>query len=539
MALANFFGKNALAASQVLDGMTPESLSVILNQHVVGIAFDELTAASHEGRTTVELAVNLAARLYPVIAVLRLGSPGAASDELGERVERLAKSINPDIELIPDARRVTVAVVVGTTPFAALGAASRVIYAGSSAWLASISATLPVGSGTSQNPFGAAAAACFALANVFRAVFSDRLPAPDLDEGFVLSLFDYKQHADLGDVSTGGPALPRPVDIGTTILAGVGAIGTAAVWTLGRLPGLQGSLELIDDQTITLTNLQRYVLATQEHVANNTNKVTLAVNALSHAGNENGLVLVPQPLLWGEYLRRRADYRIERVATAFDTVDARLAVQAALPRRILNAWTQQGDLGVSRHLVFGTDPCLNCIYPSRAGGKSEAELVAEAMVVPEPAMQIRELLYSGAAVGEEFIRGVANRRGILASEKVEPLLRFAHAPLRVFYQEAFCGGLVLELGGEAGGPTVRAETPVAFQSALAGVMLAAEMVIDAGGLRGPADASTIIRTTVDLLRPLSVYSPTITRRRDGKCLCEDADYRNAYDTKYTGTTVTV
>jgi len=187
---------------------------------------------------------------------------------------------------------------------------------------------------------------------------------------------------------------------------------------------------------------------------------------------------------------------------------------------------------VSRHLAFGRTPCLGCIYRPRTGGKSEAELVAEAMRIAEPAAEVRELLYSGAPIGEPFIKGVAARRGIVEAESVAILVRYASRSLREFYQEAFCGGLMLTLGGEADTAAVRAEAPMAFQSALAGVMLASELVIDAGGLREPHHEATPTRTTINLLRPLTVYAPTVSRSSDGRCFCDDPDYLRVYETKY-------
>jgi hypothetical protein len=220
------------------------------------------------------------------------------------------------------------------------------------------------------------------------------------------------------------------------------------------------------------------------------------------------------------------------VLTAFDTKADRIAAQAALPRRLLNAWTQLGDLGVSRHLAFGSTPCLACLYRPRPGGKSEAELVADAMGLPGAPDPIREMLYSNAPIGPEFVRDVATRRGITSPEAVSTLLSFATRSLREFYNEAFCGGVILQLGGTASAVDVRVEAPMAFQSALAGVMLAAELVLDAIPRREGAKTRPV-RTVIDLLRPIPSYlNLPAGRRTDGLCLCNDADYLDAYERKY-------
>ena len=111
------------------------------------------------------------------------------------------------------------------------------------------------------------------------------------------------------------------------------------------------------------------------------------------------------------------------------------------------------------------------------------------------------------------------------------LLAFASRSLREFYNEAFCGGVILQLGGSTDGEAIRAEAPMAFQSALAGIMLAAETVVDAG--RQSDAPIPPVWTVIDLSRPLPPYlSPPAARRTDGACLCNDADYLDAYRAKY-------
>lgn len=71
---------------------------------------------------------------------------------------------------------------------------------------------------------------------------------------------------------------------------------------------------------------------------------------------------------------------------------------------------------------------------------------------------------------------------------------------------------------------------MAFQSALAGILLAAEIVISAGGLRSePIPVST----RLDLLRPLpSEISVPVAKDGSGRCICTDDDYIEIYNRKY-------
>jgi hypothetical protein len=101
------------------------------------------------------------------------------------------------------------------------------------------------------------------------------------------------------------------------------------------------------------------------------------------------------------------------------------------------------------------------------------------------------------------------------------------AAARAFYQRAVCGGLLMKLtdGQQAATATV----PMAFQSALAGIMLAAELIKDAAGC---APAPTPI-TRINLLRPLApfLHDPR-AKDASGRCMCADADVLAVYKRKY-------
>ncbi len=138
-----------------------------------------------------------------------------------------------------------------------------------------------------------------------------------------------------------------------------------------------------------------------------------------------------------------------------DTAQHRLAVQGALPKWTVNAWTQDIDLGVSRHGFANGKACLACLYMPQGGGKSEDLQVAEELGMPEAQMAVRHLLQTHAPVEAAFVFRVA-ALGI----PPEPLMPFAGEPLRTFHQGAICGGLAFRLSG--GTRAVRAVVPMSF-----------------------------------------------------------------------------
>jgi molybdopterin/thiamine biosynthesis adenylyltransferase len=509
MALANFFEKTALGAAQILQGIDYDSFKSIVEAHRVGIFFDRAATSSAEGRHTLHLSVDLLARLYPKLAIMYDGEDGRALfDELVES----ARAINPEIEITDNDSAPTVILAIGATRSPG---SVPTIYVGSEGWIVKISGDGPVQSGPTENPFGAGAAACFGAANVFRIVFGDHLPEGRVIDSFSMSLLDYEPNASV-------PLNPEleHVHLGETHLVGIGAIGSGAIWALSRSQNLTGSLELVDHEVLDLTNLQRYTGTTQADVGSA--KVSVAVSCFS----ESDLKVHPHQMTWGEYLKERGNWILERVAVAVDSAEDRRSIQAALPAFIINSWTQAGELGVSRHCFLGEDACLLCLYFPASGAKSEDEIIAEAIGLPEHLKEVRHLLYTGALVERELIERIAAALGVPA----DPLLSFIGQPLRAFYTGAICGGVVLKLGGKAGGTGVHAQVPLAFQSALAGIMLAVELVAHAGAIRPMAP---IVRTSIDVMRPLrSHLNFSAKKHSSGQCICQDDDYVEAYKSKY-------
>lgn len=509
MALAPFFDKAALAASHLLPGYDSEAFKRVLEAQVVGIIFDDDAVKTSEGKVTLELAVNLLARLYPRIAVAAWGDD---SRREGMRLHELARAINPQIEIAETVDAATVCLAVGSSS----GPADLpVTYMGSDGWIVGVSPNTPVGSGNSGNPLGACAAACFGAADVFRTVFSDQLQNMTSDAGWRSSLLD---------LGLDGDGLPNPdlqaVDIGESHLVGVGAIGNAFVWALARMPFLRGTLHLVDHEEVDTTNPQRYVLTDLTDVG--ASKVDIARQALA----DTHLTVYPHPLTWGQYLHQRADWNLERVAVALDTPEDRCAVQAALPRWIANAWTQPEDLGVSRHAFIDDQACLMCLYmPDKARPNMDEEIASALRLPADVKREIRSLLVNGNAVGPEWTERVASANGL----PPKALADFQGLPMHAFYQRAVCGGMMLALGA----PTERSqrtEVPMAFQSALAGVMLAAELIANASGIK---EAPPPVTTKVNLLRPLGSYlSLPEPKHPSGRCICQDEYYQAAYRRKY-------
>ena len=496
MGLADYFPRDALAISQVLQGFESDAFTKRLEGIRVAFAFGEKAATSRDGRELLNLSVRLGARLYPSLTFATV----PAGDKFADELIALATSINPNIETSKSGTA-HAALSIGMDAPAVDG---PTVHAGCDGWVAMVGTERPYSTSDQGNPFGAGFAACLAAANLFRFLF--------LPDGKTLLDADLSFPPDADSF----PILTASVLRAPMVLVGVGAVGNCAAWALARTP-LTGQIHLVDPQVVELSNLQRYVLCAR----NDEGGIKVDI-----AGKEFGgrLRAFPHKEAWASFLEANG-YNWDRILVALDSAHDRRAVQASLPRWIANAWTQLGDLGVSSHSFLGQDACLACLYLPTQKSKSEDQVVAEGLKIPQFQTQVRFLLGNGLATGKEICDAVASAWGI-PTEKLDP---YAARPIRELWVEGICGGGIIPLG-EAGPAPRELQVPLAFQSALAGVLLAAETVVDV--LTDGARRKTLLRR-MDVLRPLGDFSPQpALKAGTGRCICEDPDFVAAYRAKY-------
>lgn len=490
MALADYFFRNAIAASQVLAGYDESRLAERLNSVRLGIRVGG-DAATAEGRALVDLTVRLAARLYPMMSLTADGDETLARD-----LRRSAARINPSIEWVDDANY---EIVIGS-PRNLRGDAIRV-FVGSSEWTALISPSGPRAIGSTQNPFGAGVAAAVAVANIFRAVFLD---VPQLDGESSIDLALPSPLHSIEPNSNGFEA----------VLFGAGAIGNAAAWALARIPG-EGVVHIVDHQAVDLGNCQRYVLCDRSDEGAPKTEVAARVF--------RGSVLARGHQLTAQTFLARQGYSWSHALLALDSARDRVAVQTSLPQWISNAWTQPGDLGVASH-DFLEGACVGCVYLPEKALENEDAILANAFGVPNRVRQIRTLLHTGEGASLDLLKAISEAKAI----PVERLLPFEGKHVRTLYVEGFCGGAVIPLS-EVGRPRSDAHVPLAHQSALAGVLLAAAFVRRLLGIEPRGTRAT----KVDVLSSYgTIHTQTIAKDARGICICQDSDYRNVYDAKH-------
>lgn len=509
MAFADYFGKNLQAASYLLQGIDPDAFKEVLSKESIGIAFDRAAVASPEGQRTLDVLIRLLARLYPVL------SPVSLDREAKKKIsalQKLARAVNPKIDLNVSSNDLTRCLVVGNSTVRGVGKHCKVLYVGSENWFALLSTKKPAGCGSSGNPFGAGAAACLAVANIFRQSFADHLSNPKQDENAIFSVLEM-QTVKKGARNPAWAVVP----LEEVFLVGCGAIGNGFIWAMRELAN-KGTLHVLDDDVLDVTNLQRYMLTVPGDEG--VHKTELARRWLS----STALELKAHSECWETFVSNGTNWHFDRVAVAVDTKEARIRIQSSLPRVVHNSWTQRGEAGVSRHGFVGEEACMACLYMPGEAALNYDQLVQKALKLPDQLlMEVRRRLDLRLTNERPFLELMASF-GI----PLEQLLPFEGKTLEDLYQKGACGGAVLAL--RDGDVARRIEVPMSFQSALAGILLAADVYAEVGRLRERLPT----RTQINLLTALPEFSPSdrVLKPAVNRCLCADVDFLDAYEAKY-------
>jgi hypothetical protein len=436
-----------------------------------------------------ELTINLLARLYPKIAI--------CSDVHGDKLQAIARSINPDIEVLPSGPTANV-ISIGTTPV------KDGLFPFASGWVAHLRSKPRRPTKPLDNPYAAGAAATLACSELFRRVFLARKDVRSIS----ISLLNF-------DATTGKDLKLAAHNIGEVLYAGVGAVGNAGLWAMGRHSSLHGTLTIVDPETLTLSNLQRYALGT--HTDLSRLKVDLAKEALT----ETALQVATTPCALAEYVDQRPGTP-HTICVSVDNVAGRRTAQALLPKLVVNGWTGDQALGASWHRFSDPVACLACLYHPRRPGPSATEQAAKALGISNERASL--LWITRQPMTDDDISAAATALGA----DLSALQSWRGKPLGDLYTDVVCGAAPINMVGAAG----RVETvPLAHQSALAGILMAAELVKRTDKQLSALSQKEPLVSWDNILQgmPLLWAKP---RAREPGCICGDEDYQKSYRKKW-------
>lgn len=465
------------------------------------------------------LTVNLCARLYPEIRII-------APHRIAEECKSLALSINPNCE-----------VFLGEGDGAAAGAVAwacpprvpNAVVVAPVGWEVLID--LPEAERIqSANILSALAAGAIAASELFRQVFTEFLPKGRT--GAAPGRFNILTHAP---TSAHLPDLPSDIHIGRVHLIGAGAVGQAAAYTLARV-SLIGTIVVVDPEIITLSNLQRYVLAGDSDIGSS--KCALIERAFAKTRRIETVVV--ESAWTFDHAHTRAS---QAACVAVDTEETRIAIQSSLPRVVYNAWTQPDDIGWSRHERFGIDPCLACLYwPTRprpsyhqnvARAIRQHELRALAYLTlkvpvdrplrPEQIPKLSDYPIPPEAASwseRSLLDDIVSQLGI----DEENAAMWKGRLLPDVYRDGICAGALIRK--QASEVPIEMAVPLAHQSVMSGIMLAAQLLTAAHPqLRAQRNPGTEFRLDMLAGFPQIAARP---RQRSPRCLCGDSDFVERY-----------
>jgi ThiF family len=523
VSLPRFLSRVVDATAPALGGLDRDAVERKLETTAVALVGGDAVGAG-ASRDGFLLAANLLARLYPRIVVV--GPADVAAQAAGD-----ITLINPLADVVttttPPTATPTLYYETNADDDAAAGGAeidSVAVFA--RGWNVYVD----------EAPDGAAAASAALLAavvgvgEVFRIVFADDLGERRRD-GSQPGSFNLVTLGEAADVPQ-----PERVDVSEVRLVGAGAIGQAVARTLAAAE-VEGTLLVIDDESITLSNLQRYVLSRESDVG------AVKVDLLRERLRGSPLEVVPLKTEWYAGL---VEKQIPTLV-AVDSPEDRIAVQASLPGLLYNAWTQPADVGWSRHEHFGEEPCLACLYWPDEQRPSQHEQIATAFR-QHPLRALAYLVHRlpiglplppGAVPGlpdlpappdadQWYARPLVDDIALAADIDVGELASWRDRPLADVYQDGICGGALLHLN--VGAAPRKVLVPLAHQSAFAGIMLATELIVaSVPALKALRPAA--VEGRFDVLAGLPQVLARPRARTDG-CLCGDAVWRDVYGGKF-------
>lgn len=515
MALAKYFSKDLLAVNRLIN-TDQSALEDILKDKIVTLAFDENALSSFEGFCGLDIIVRLLARFYPKIKVIDLSE---TNDKKRTELIDLAKKINSNIEIVSEKEKEDIYIIAGFTEKEIQTTGNKFFF-GSDNWISKYSISKVQTFGVSANPFGCGMSACIIASNVFRSVFSEHINYKVIDRELEFSMYSFCIEPKIN---------PQFKDIvfKDVIIVGIGAIGNGTIWALSKIDKLNGNLALVDDEPISRSNLQRYVLFTED------DETKEKVNVASGFFKQKELKTTACKGTWMDYIDRRNNWNIDCVAVGIDNEKDRIGVQSSLPRIIFNAFTESELIGITRHLDFENKPCLACSYIPTFEGKNRTTEIAENCKIPDKVNMIKDYYNFNASVNEI----IANYSESLLQEiskankiSIESLNQYNGKKIDEFYSDFICGGTILTLS-ETDNEIKYVDAPLAFQSVMAGILLASELA----KYHMNAELKLEDRTDLYHLSPFSELNPyhrSLNKDTTGRCLCRDEDFLIRYKEKW-------
>jgi ThiF family len=472
-----------------LSGLDPQVAQSLFDRDVY-ISIDPAMRGNRTYRLAFAFAVTLLSRMFPRIRF----------DDLGPLPELILPWGEIPLPRTVDGASTVVLVFGRESP---PGNWARVIAANCHDWRVHIDLPFIPDPNEEWNPVLALVTASYAAGRVTKILFGDAVDGPDTWKPF--SILDFRNGRASFDWS-------EIIDVGNICLAGVGAVGTAALYALSAHNALSGTLTLVDHEVLEATNLGRYVLYDTGDLG--LTKVSAAERKLRELGVRNPIVPVSERFeeFFDREYNRDPGFRVSRLISAPDRRRIRRQFQSKLPRQVWDASTGPDQVVLHRNSFDEDLACLACIYPETPEEDHHLRHVAETLNVAF------ERVSSGESISEDDAKTIAAKYPHLSIEAIR-----GKAFDSVFRELCSTGRL------RAASAVVLAPFP--FISGLAGALLYFEFI---KSLRPDIFGAFQIHNYVHL-NPMFPPNPDLRERRASRpdCFCQKSEVRALFSKLWT------
>jgi molybdopterin/thiamine biosynthesis adenylyltransferase len=360
------------------------------------ICIDEDIINYHKGQVMLLTAVNLLARccvnldvFVPEDCLFVDKLPLAEGPDLKDCISNLFLRINPygAININPTTYSTyDVALIIGENKRVE---AKAYVYIDSSGWLSYVGAVKSEEmTSNSPNPIGPQIAASYGCSEVIKWVLNIQMNAGlGAINSFTFSAADYSINSD----SFENFSIPDKIDLGKVHLVGAGAIGMSVVSTLTSFPYVISDITVIDSETVEVSNLNRYPLATITDIG------MPKVEVVRKRVRNSIINVLPFNKKFQQY---GYENDLDLVIAAVDDAEARWDIQLAFPKILLNGGMFANGFTISRHDDFLNKPCLGCVFPKHS---REIDQLKKYPALPFTSMLVGSLL-AGEIIKEKIIQ---------------------------------------------------------------------------------------------------------------------------------------
>lgn len=365
-----------------------------------------------------------------------------------------------------------------------------------------------------KNPLSAIYVATIAIGEVFKMLVKDYVSVEIRDE----FIYDFITHGK-GDQPVKKPTLPTFLDLDITMI-GCGGVGQAIIFALNQFD-LRGRITLIDPDFIDESNKQRYPLAFNENVGM---KKVLRLSKYLMDHSNNLLTVLEFISLYEEAISiNESLFKMKEVFISVDNIRTRTNLQAALPRKIWNAWTDTNDnnlrYGIGKHNFIDDYQCLACVYYPQ--GKSPTQMELNTALIGLNEEELNSRTQQNEPIKEEDLQFIF-KNYILRPDQVQNLRNLIGQPFNnIFHGD--CGLFNLRLGGK------HERTTATYIPMLVGTYLVIQYIlhqleIEEGELvQSIAEFNAFTYPSEECL---------IKKKRNPNCICGNPFYREVFKNKW-------